>query len=232
MNQTAVVFGATGLVGKELVYELIENKDYLKVIAVVRTLLPISHGGLEQIIIKDYSQLEQFKDQLKADTYFCCIGTTIKIAGSQDAFRKVDYDIPVAIAGIASELGVSNLVVISSVGANPQSSGFYLRTKGEMEVSVKDIFKGNLKIVRPSLLMGHRTEFRFGERAAVIFMKVFGIFMFGPLSKYRGIYAWDVARAMIKTTGLSENKIFVESDELQALASCGGKKPNPHEVIR
>lgn len=218
MNQTAVVFGATGMVGKELVYELLEGSEFLKVIAIVRNTLPIANGKLEQLAINDYSQLAQHKEKLNADVYFCCIGTTIKKAGSQDAFRKVDYDIPVQVSRLAQELGITSLVIISSIGASANTSNFYLRTKGEMEQAVKEIFKGNLKIVRPSLLMGHRNEFRFGEKAATIVMKALGILMIGPLKKYKGIYAWDVARAMIKSTSLPKETIILESDKLADLA--------------
>ncbi|HEX2937015.1 MAG TPA: NAD-dependent epimerase/dehydratase family protein [Bacteroidales bacterium] len=221
MNQTAVVFGATGMVGKELVYELLEGSEFVKVVAVVRNTLPLANGKLEQLKINDYSELSQYKEKLNAHVYFCCIGTTIKKAGSQEAFRKVDYDIPVQIAQLAKELSIPSLVIISSIGASATTSNFYLRTKGEMEQAVKDIYKGNLKIVRPSLLIGNRNEFRFGEKAATILMKAMGIFMFGPLRKYKGIYAWDVARAMIKSAHLPKDTVILESDKL---ADLGKKK--------
>lgn len=218
MNQTAVVFGATGMVGKELVYELLEGSEFLKIIAIVRNPLPIANSKLEQLAINDYSQLARHKEKLNADVYFCCIGTTIKKAGSQDAFRKVDYDIPVQVAQLAQEFSFSSLVIISSIGSNANTSNFYLRTKGEMEQAVQEIYKGNLKIVRPSLLIGHRSEFRFGEKAATILMKAIGILMIGPLKKYKAIYAWDVARAMIKSTSLPKETIILESDKLADLA--------------
>jgi uncharacterized protein YbjT (DUF2867 family) len=231
MTQTAVVFGATGLVGKELVFELLESQNYLKIIAVVRKKLTISHSRLEQVLIGDFSELTQINDKLNADVYYCCIGTTIKKAGSQEAFRKVDFDIPLTIAKLAQELSILHLVVISSLGANASASNFYLRTKGEMEKVVMETFKGNLKFVRPSLLMGNRDEFRLGEKIAVWSFKVLNVFMFGPLKKYKGIYAWDVARAMIKATELPKEKTIVESDELQDLAMKSGIKHNPHELV-
>ena len=218
MNKTAVVFGATGMVGKELVYELLEGNEFLKVVAVVRNTLPIANGKLEQLKIDDYSQLSHHKEKLNADVYFCCIGTTIKKAGTQEAFRKIDYDIPVQVAQLAQEFSTSSLVIISSIGASATTSNFYLRTKGEMEQAVQEIFKGNLKIVRPSLLMGHRSEFRFGEKAATILMKAIGILMIGPLKKYKAIYAWDVARAMIKSTYLPKEPAILESDKLAEIS--------------
>jgi uncharacterized protein YbjT (DUF2867 family) len=216
-RKTGVVFGATGLVGGELINELLEQNDFNKVIAVVRRDLPVSHPKLEICHLDNYSQLMQLKDKLNAEIYFCCIGTTMKIAGSKEAFRKVDLDIPVHIARLAESLSIPGLVAISSIGASNTSSNFYLRTKGEMEKTMREIYSGNLKIVRPSLLMGNRYEFRFSEKTAAIFMKIFGWLFAGPLRKYKGIYARDVARAMIKISHLPKDKVIFESGELQDL---------------
>jgi nucleoside-diphosphate-sugar epimerase len=217
MNKTVVIFGATGLVGNELLHILADSDEYKKIVAVCRKALLFTHPKLETILLSDFSDLLQIKEKLKADSCFCCIGTTIKTAGSKDAFRKVDYFIPKQIAQLAEELSIPDLVIISSIGANPATSNFYLKTKGEMEKTTREIFKGNLKIVRPSLLMGKRSEFRFGERAAIIFMKSFGWMLFGHLKKYRGIYARDVARAMLLISHSSPENIIFESDELNAV---------------
>lgn len=233
MNQTAIVFGATGLVGKELVFELLEDSRFLKVKTVARKSLPLSHSKIDQMVVGDFSSLENRKSELAADVYFCCIGTTIRTAGNQAAFKKVDLDIPVVIASIAQSLKVPHLVIISSLGANSKSSNFYLRTKGQMEDQVQAIYKGNLKFMHPSLLMGHRSEFRFGERIGQIFFKVFGYFMLGPLAKYKGIDSWDVARGMIKAMELPADINFIESDEIHRLAGQYKSKPfKPHEVIK
>ena len=215
MKKRAVVFGSTGLVGKELLKELLGNDEFDKVISVARKDLTVSNPRLEQVRITDFSQLMNLKDKLNATIFFCCIGTTIKIAGSKEAFRQVDLFIPQEIAKLAELLSVPSLVIISSIGASYTSSNFYLRTKGEMEKTVRELYSGNLKIVRPSLLMGQRDEFRFGEKASVGFMKVFGWVFAGPLKKYKGIYAHDVARAMIKIAQLPSEKVIYESDELQ-----------------
>jgi uncharacterized protein YbjT (DUF2867 family) len=233
MNQTAIVFGATGLVGKELVFELLEDQRFLKVKAVVRNQLPLSHSKLDQIVLKDYTNLENFTSQLSADVYFCCIGTTIKKAGTQDSFRKTDFDIPVKIAKLAESLNVPKFIVISSLGANATTSNFYLRTKGEMEQEVRKQFRGNLKFVRPSLLLGHRAEFRFGEKVAQILMKPLGALMVGPLLKYKGIQGWDVARGMIKSMELPKEKLIIESDEIHKLVGRRKfKLPKDHEIIK
>jgi GrpB-like predicted nucleotidyltransferase (UPF0157 family)/uncharacterized protein YbjT (DUF2867 family) len=215
--KTAVVFGSTGLVGRELIYELLEKNDYIKIIAVIRKELPVSDPRIESILLDDFSHLTEFKDRLKATTYFCCIGTTIKIAGTKERFRQVDLDIPKMIAQVAELLSIPNMVVISSIGASDRSSNFYLRTKGEMEKAVRDIYSGNLKIVRPSLLIGHRDDPRFGERTAAIFMTMFGWLFAGPLKKYKGIRARDVARAMIIISSFPADRVVIESGELHEL---------------
>lgn len=217
MNKTAIIFGATGLVGNELLHILIDSNEFDKIIAVSRKELPLSNPKLETVLLSDFSDLLQIKEKLKADSFFCCIGTTIKKAGSKEVFRRVEYIIPEQIAQLAEELSIPNLVIISSIGANPDTLNFYLKTKGEMERRTKEIYKGNLKIVRPSLLMGNRKEFRFGEKAAIIFMKAFGWMMFGPLKKYRGIKARDVAKAMLVLSHSENSNIIFESGELHAV---------------
>ncbi len=216
-RKTAVVFGSTGLVGGELINELLAHNDFDKVTAVARRELSVSHPKLEIYQMEGYSQLMQFKDKLNAAIYFCCIGTTMKIAGSKEKFRQVDLDIPVQIAQLAELLSVPSLVVISSIGASIRSSSFYLRTKGEMEKAVRENYSGNLKIVRPSLLMGNRDNVRFSEKTATIFMNIFSWLFAGPLRKYKGMHARNVARAMIKTAQFPEEKVIFESDELQKI---------------
>lgn len=209
-----MVFGATGLVGNELVKLLSSYNEYQTIITVTRNKINTELPKVQQCIVKDFSQIEERSSQLNASVYFCCIGTTIKNAGSQEAFRKVDLDIPVQIAHLAERLSVPALVIISSIGADADSSNFYLRTKGEMEEAVKKVYNGNLKIVRPSLLMGNRKDYRFGERFAIFSMKILGWLFAGPLKKYRGILATDLARSMIRITDYPKSKTVFESDEL------------------
>ena len=214
-RKKAVVFGSTGLVGKELVRVLIARDDYDKVIAITRKPLLISDPKLEEVHLDEFSQLADLKERLHATEYYCCIGTTIAKAGSKDFFRQVDVDIPVQIAGLAELLSIPVVVIISSIGANIASPNFYLRTKGEMEKNVREVFSGNLKIVRPSLLMGKRDEYRFGEKVSAGFMKIFGWLFAGPLKKYKGIDARHLAVSMIKISGYPPDKVIYESNELQ-----------------
>lgn len=229
-DKSAVVFGATGLVGKELISALIDEPGFERITAVARNQLLLTKPKLKHIKLSDFTRLPDIKESLKADCFFCCIGTTIKTAGSKEAFRKVDLEIPKSIARLAEDLSVPSLVVISSIGANADSSNFYLQTKGEMEREVREIFHGNLKIVRPSLLMGNRDEFRLGEKGSVAFMKGFGWLFVGPFKKYKGIYARDVARAMIRISGLPPDNLIYESDELQRI-SINSEIENPKSAI-
>jgi len=217
MKKTAVVFGATGLIGKELVKALLSDDSYESVTVVVRSPLVLPDSKLSQIMLTDFSKLSELKGILKSGSWFCCLGTTIKTAGSREAFARVDLGMPEAIAGLAEAASAESLVVISSIGANASSSNFYLRTKGEMEKAVRDIYKGNLRFVRPSLLMGDRVEFRLAEGASAVFMKAFGWMMIGPMRKYRGIKAGDLARAMIIISNGPADKMIYESDELQRI---------------
>jgi len=216
-RKSAVVFGATGLVGKELINALLENNDFESITAVVRKQLVLTNPKLKQIKLPDFSKLMDLRDRLKAGVFFCCVGTTIKTAGSKEEFARVDLEIPKNIARLAEALSITSLVAISSIGADANSSNFYLRTKGEMEKAVREIYHGNLKFVRPSLLMGNRDEFRFGEKVSVAFMKGFGWLFAGPIKKYRGIYARDVAHVMIKISDQTADKMIYESNELQEL---------------
>lgn len=195
----AIVFGATGLTGGLVVEQLLEREDIV-VAAVVRERIKDASPKLEQIIIKDFSKLEQYAPELKADAYFCCIGTTIAKSGSKDKFMRTDLAIPVTIARLVNATGTRAAGFVSSIGANAASKNFYLSTKGKMEREVEKIIGEKAVFIRPSLLMGKRKEFRFGETLGMGFMKVFGWALIGPLKKYRGVYASDVARELISLT--------------------------------
>jgi uncharacterized protein YbjT (DUF2867 family) len=214
LRKTAVVFGATGLVGRELIAQLLDSPDYRTVIAVLRKKIPLFHPKLEQVLLADFDRLPEVEDHLHASDYFCCIGTTIRVAGSKEAFRRVDFQIPKQIAELACKLSVKSLMVISSNGAKATSSNFYLRTKGEMEQAVRSAYPGNLKFVRPSLLIGKRDQPRFGETMGIGFMKLFGWMLFGKLSVYRGVKSRTVAAAMIRLSGVNDGRLVYESDEL------------------
>lgn len=195
-SKIALVLGATGLVGQKLVERLTQDVNYSSILIVNRREVGYSNPKIQEKVI-DFDQIDQSIKQVNATAIFCCIGTTIKTAGSKEAFRKVDYDIPVTFGKIAEKSGVGNFVVISSLGADSNSSAFYSKVKGEMESQLRTLKIPHLTIVRPSLLLGDRDEKRLGEGIAQVLFSVFGFLMVGPLKKYKAISADQVAKAMI-----------------------------------
>lgn len=213
VGKTALLFGATGAVGREVLHLLINDHRYDKIIVFSRKVIPIEHPKLE-ILLDALSDLDRIADRIRGDDLFCCVGTTSRKAGSREAFKQVDLDIPVNLARIASANNVDGFIVISSIGAGSKKKGFYLAVKTEMEDQVIQYDFKRMAIVRPSLLLSKRDEFRFGEEAGKILDKALGWAMKGKLEKYRGIRTDIVARAMINIMNMDRPKITWESDEL------------------
>lgn len=210
--RTALVAGSTGLIGKQLLLLLLANDRYTLVKAISRSPLVFNHPKLQNLVI-DFDRLSISNQQLKADDVFCCLGTTIHKAGSEKAFRKVDYDYPVELAKLTQSLGAQTYLLITALGADKHSRIFYNKVKGETEEAIKSVGFKCLHIFRPSLLLGPREESRAGEDAAKIFYKLFGWMIPG---KYKAIDAAKVARAMIAFATRNEAGIFIhESEELQ-----------------
>jgi len=192
----AVVAGATGLVGRAVVEELIRHPACGSVTALVRGELGMRHPKLEFKVV-DYDTLTPAIYPQQTNAVFCCLGTTIKQAGSKEAFRLVDLDYVVQLARLARGRDIRQFLVVSSLGADPSARVFYNRVKGMMESEVKDVAPEHLSIFRPSLLLGDRDEVRFGEQVAAVLLKVIGPFLLGGLKKYRAISATTVAQAMV-----------------------------------
>lgn len=214
--KSAAIFGGTGLIGSKLISELNMNPTYAQIFSFERNREPNSLGKLE---ILPLSGEHISFPSTPIDSVFCCIGTTMKKAGTRNAFRAVDYDLVLKIAQAAKANGVNNFVVVSSIGANAKSKNFYLKIKGEMEQSLSNIGFERLVIVRPSLLLGKRNETRFSEGLGKILFRIFSFLFVGSLVKYKGIEAHDVAKAMIFAAQNSSEKIIVlESNNLQDIA--------------
>lgn len=192
--KSAIIFGATGLTGKELFNNLLVDERYDKIYIVVRKKRAKNYLKVEEIIFdfKDFSTLPK----IKVNHVFCCLGTTIKKAGSQEAQQIIDRDYPIEVAKYAKECQADKLICISSVGANKDSKNFYLRTKGEMEEGVADNFQGAI-FVRPSFLFGKRPEVRVGERLGIFLFYLINPFLPAKLSKYKGIDANKLSHLMI-----------------------------------
>ncbi|MGI2328004.1 oxidoreductase [Planococcus sp. YIM B11945] len=217
-NRSALLAGASGLVGNELLQLLLDSSVYEHVTILVRKPLDIQHPKLEQVIV-DYEKLENYTSHFKVQDIFCCLGTTIKQAGSQKAFRKVDYEYPVRMAKLAKAQGVRHFLIITALGADAKSKVFYSRTKGEVEVALKQMDLPALAIFQPSLLLGNRQEFRFGEKAATVLSPLFSALLVGRMKKYEPVSAKKVAFAMLYAAQTNRTgTTFYPSAEIQKIS--------------
>lgn len=214
---TALVFGANGLTGNFVMEHLIGDPTYNTIKIFIRKELNIQHGKVRQVVFSS-ENIEQVSSELIGDHLFCCIGTTIKKAGSKEVFYKTDHDLVERIAKIASSNKVKSFVVISSIGARDNSSNFYLSTKGKMEESIKTFYFNNLSIVRPSILLGIRQERRILEDSGKLLIRIFSPLLIGRTKKYKPIHASTVAKAMIKLAKDFKGTNIIESDQLETLA--------------
>ncbi|OMD71430.1 nucleoside-diphosphate sugar epimerase [Paenibacillus odorifer] len=214
MLRIALVLGATGLVGKAVTEELLNREGWGEVRVLVRTPLALEHPKLKQIVV-DWESLAEYSDSFEGvHSIFCCLGTTIKKAGSQEQFERVDLDYPLAAAAIAREHGVKQFLVVSSMGADAKSRNFYSRTKGRAEEALSKIGFQGLHLFRPSLLLGHREEFRLGERVAARLMKALEFVMVGKAAKYRAIPGVTVARAMVNIASADTHGLHIYTNEV------------------
>ena len=217
-KRSAIVFGSTGLVGNLLLEELINSPFYSAITAFVRAPSGLVEPKVEEIIY-DFSDPGTLSGMIKGDDIFVCLGTTIKKAGSVANMERIDRDLPVKIAEIASSCGVKRIAVVSSIGASAASPSYYLRIKGEMEKGILGMKFENISIVRPSMLLGDRREKRRAEMVGKVMMTVFRPVLTGKLMKYRAIHGRDVARAMIVLLQKEPGIYICESDEVQRLAN-------------
>jgi uncharacterized protein YbjT (DUF2867 family) len=217
--KTALIIGGTGLIGSKLLKLLLESSDYEKVIAFSKREMQLKHPKLVLEII-DFDKPESYANLVQGDDFFCTIGTTIKKAGSKEAFRKVDYQYPKQFATIALENGIKQFLLISSLGADEKSGNFYLKTKGEIQSFLKNSSFESVSIVQPSLLLGDRKEFRFGEQVGAVVMKIFSFLLIGSLKKYKAIHGDTVAKALFTVAQKSKKGFTIyESDLLEQLGN-------------
>jgi len=196
-TRKALIVGATGLIGGYCLQALLDDPGYSEVIAFVRKPILKTHRKLKTVISK-YTNLESELSNIQTDDVYCCLGTTIKKAGSQEAFKQVDLSLVVTVAELMRKQGSEQFLVISSMGADPNSKVFYSRIKGEMEQALRQLDYPCLRIIRPSLLLGPREEFRFAEKIGAWLTPVMKPLMFGSLKKYSPVQAESVARFMVK----------------------------------
>lgn len=223
---TALVAGASGLIGGHLLDALLADPDHAEVHSLGRRPLPQQHPKLHQHTV-DFARLED-TPLPPAQEAFCCLGTTIKKAGSQEAFRAVDHDAVLAFARAARRSGVQRFLVVTALGADPDARVFYNRVKGEVERDLRGMGFESLVILQPSLLLGDRAESRPGERVAIIASRVLAPLL-RPLAS-RPIEANTVARAMLALAKQAPGGTrVVPSGELQEL---GRERPGETSVRR
>ena len=195
-KRNALIAGASGLVGSSLLQQLLADGQYEKIIVIARKPIGTSNSKLiEQTI--DFDSIESFKINIAIDDVYCALGTTIKTAGSQQAFYKVDYTYVVNLGEWCALNNVKRFLIVSAMGAASKSGIFYNRVKGEMEEAVSKLSIVQIQVFRPSLLMGNRSEKRGGEKIAQAVMGLLGFIFVGKLLNYKGIHADVVARSMI-----------------------------------
>lgn len=221
-GRTALLAGASGLVGRYALDQLVAAPEYARVVAVVRRPLEFEHPKLVEVVAS-FEALDRLPEPLRGDDAFCCLGTTMKRAGSRVAFRAVDHGAVLAFAWAAQRGGARRFFVVSAMGADPESRFFYNRVKGETEEALRVLGFDTLGIFRPGLLRGPREEYRFGERLAAAALALARPLLVGSWRRYRPVHAAVVARAMVRTSlGKERGVLTCESDEIQDLGRADG----------
>ncbi|MBI3511880.1 MAG: NAD(P)H-binding protein [Bacteroidetes bacterium] len=212
-SKSAIIFGSTGLIGGFLLKQLLADDRYGEIKIFVRKSTGINDHKVDEVII-DFKNPEEFRKMVKADEVFCCLGSTIKKAGSRENFRRVDYEWVRWCAVCAKENGVKNFLVVSSLGAAADSANFYYQTKGEMEKAVSVLGFEKCVILRPSMLLGWRKEIRLKEWPAILVMT-----LFWPVTpaKYKAISAKKVAKAMVVAANDESVNGILESNVIRRM---------------
>ena len=216
--KTALLFGASGLVGGQVLNQLISNNNYSKIKVFVRSVPQISNPKIE-IIETDFNNLANHKEDIKGDDCFFCIGTTKQNSSDKNEYRRVELDVPKDIAQIAKSNSVNSFVFVSSGYADPNSSGDYLKFKGLVEEELKRLSFNKLGIMRPSFLIGDRKEKRVGEKLGIFVFKLLSPLFLGPLKKMKPIQSEKVAKAMIKISNGDFRQQVFESNEIVEISN-------------
>ncbi|WP_214746909.1 NAD(P)H-binding protein [Exiguobacterium sp. s189] len=214
MGKTALVVGATGLIGRELVEQLLESDRYESVWIVVRRSKRWSHPKLHEVV--GFEEMDAALPHI--DDVYCALGTTIAVAGSQEAFKQVDLELPLEVARIAKAHGATRYAVVSAQGASLRSSFFYNRVKGELENGLRIFNFHHLIIARPSLLLGERDSFRLGEKAAEVITRPFQSLLVEKAPEVAPIQALHVARALIMASEEGEGIEVLTSGMMQRMS--------------
>ena len=205
---TVLLLGASGLIGSHCLKILLADESFDRVVAVVRRPLGITHPKLVQTVV-DFDKLDNYAAEIKADAVLSTLGTTLRKAGSSVKFTKVDYEYQLKVAEIAKRNGAQTFVLLSSIGADKKSLVLYTKVKGEVEDAISKLGYKKVIILRPSILLGERAEARLGETIGQWVAKEMPFIFSGPLSKYKGIPADTVAKAMINAVQKPYNGVSI-----------------------
>ena len=216
--KTAIIFGSSGLVGKNLLNQIIHNSNYSKVKKFVRSSLEISDQKVE-IINTDFKDLQKIKNLIIGDDCFFCIGTTKKNSPDKNEYRRIELDLPKKIAQISKSNDIRSFIYVSSGFADPKNSGDYLKFKGLVEEEIKSLNFEKIGILRPSFLLGNRKEKRVGEKIGIFIFKLLSPLFFGPIKKMKPIHSEKVARSMVIIANSDLDKTVFESNEIVELSN-------------
>lgn len=218
MAYKAVLAGATGLIGSELLTILLAEPVYEQILVITRKSTGIVHSKLKEFIV-DFDKLDDYATEINGHAIFSCLGTTLKKTPDKAIYRKIDHDYPVKLAQLGAQNSVNQYHLVSSIGADSQSSNYYIRFKGETEEDVKQSGVKSIHIYQPSFIAGDRKEFRLSEKILVGLSFVINPLLIGPLKKYRSIQAKTIARAMFNQSIKNLEGTFVyPSDKIKELA--------------
>ena len=211
--KTALIFGFSGLVGNHLFDYILKDNYYQKIKLFVRSNINIKDSKVE-IIYDDFKNLDNLKNTIIGDDCFFCIGTTKKNTPDKNEYINIEYNLPVEVAKIAKSNSVNNFIYVSSIGANTNASGLYLKNKGQAEEELKKLNFSKLSIMRPSILLGNRKENRVGEKIGIFVMKTLSPLFLGKMKKYKPIKVENVAKTMLHVVRNDYQKTIFESDEI------------------
>jgi len=216
MPKTAIILGASGATGSELLQLLLADSRYSTIKIFVRKSLNIASPKIEEHII-DVLQLEKYAADFTADEVYCCIGTTKAKTPDKDEYYKIDFGIPVTAAKLAKANAIDTYIVVSAVGANKSSSIFYSRTKGEMQEAVQQNI-ANTYILQPSLIVAQRSESRVMEQLFIGLWKLVNPLLWGGAAKYKSVTAANIAKAMVWLANNNYHDVIVTSNKINDLA--------------
>ena len=216
--KTALIFGSSGLIGSHLLDLIVNDNNYSKIKLFVRS-EPVNTSPKIEIIKTDFNNLKNHKDSIVGDVCFFCIGTTRKNTPDKNEYINIEYNLPIEVAKIAKSNSVNYFVYVSSIAANTNASGLYLRNKGRAEEELKKLNFLKLSIMRPSILLGTRKEKRVGEKIGIFAMKTLSPLFLGKMKKYKPVKAKYVAKTMLNVIQNDYQKTIFESDEIIEISS-------------